>query len=88
MSKLGKSLIKALKEAKRKGIFTLQASPNVADLRQSLNLSQHQFAKTYRINLETLKKWEQGKRIPDSISRAYLTCIKKAPAMIKKLVNS
>jgi len=87
MSKLGQELIDAVKEANEKGLVTLQTSPDVAVLRKKLKLSQSAFAKRYRINAETLKKWEQHRREPDSISRAYLTCIEKAPDLIFELVN-
>jgi len=88
MSKLGKELISALKEAKKKGLVTLEMLPDVAKLRKRLKLSQHAFAEIYRIQPETLKKWEQKKRIPDSISRAYLKCIQEAPKIIEQLVNA
>lgn len=88
MSKTGKAMIEAVEEAKIKGLTTLQVSPDVVKLRKDLKLSQKTFAETYRINPETLKKWEQHKRQPDSISCAYLKCIAKNPEMIKKLVNS
>lgn len=88
MSKLGKNLISAIKEAKKKGLVTLQTSPDVGSLRRKLKLSQQGFAEKYRINLETIKKWEQHKREPDTISRAYLKCIEKNPKVIEKLVNS
>ena len=88
MSKLGKALIAAVTTAQKEGLVTLQASPDVAALRKKLKLSQIRFAKTYRINSDTLKKWEQRKRQPDSISRAYLKCIEKNPEMIAQLVNS
>ena len=80
--------MRAVKEAKEKGLVTLQASPNIAALRKKLKLSQQKFAETYHINPETIKKWEQHKREPDTISRAYLRCIEKNPKMIKQLVNS
>lgn len=88
MPKLGKELISALKEAKKEGLVTLKASPDVASLRKRLHLSQSTFAEAYHINPETVKKWEQKKRVPDSISRAYLKCIEEAPDLIKQLVNN
>lgn len=88
MSKIGKALITAIKEAKEQALVTLQASPDVAELRKRLKLSQKKFADTYHINPETIKKWEQHKRDPDSISRAYLKCIEKNPKIIEQLVNS
>jgi len=87
MSHIGKQLIKALEEAKSSGLVTLHATPDVAKLRRQLKLSQSKFAEIYRINVETLKKWEQHKREPDSISRAYLKCIKNDPITIQKLVS-
>lgn len=87
MSKVGKSLIAAIEEAKETGLVAVDVSPDVAALRKKLKLSQKQFSEAYRINAETLKKWEQKKRLPDSISRAYLTCIEKAPDVIRQLVS-
>ncbi len=87
MSKLGKGLVNALKEAKKKGLVTLQASPDVGKLRKKLKLSQREFSAAYHINIETLRKWEQHQRNPDSISRAYLKCIQNAPTLIQKLIN-
>jgi putative transcriptional regulator len=88
MSKMGKKIIRTIKEANKKGLVTLEAAPNTAILRKKLCLSQQQFAAAYCINVETLKKWEQHKRTPDSISRAYLKCIEKQPKYIENVVNS
>jgi DNA-binding transcriptional regulator YiaG len=88
MSKLGKALISAIEDAKENGVITLTPSTDVAKLRKHLKLTQQHFAEIYHINPETLKKWEQHKREPDSISRAYLKCIEKNPEIIRELVNS
>jgi len=87
MSSLGKDIISALKEAKKKGFVTLETSPDVAKLRKKLKLSQREFSAVYHINIETVRKWEQGQRDPDSISRAYLKCIQNNPELIRELVN-
>lgn len=87
MSNLGKDIINALKEAKKKGFVTLETSPDVAKLRKKLKLSQREFSAVYHINIETLRKWEQHQRDPDSISRAYLKCIQNDPELIRDLVN-
>lgn len=87
MSDLGKDIINALKEAKKKGFVTLETSPDVAKLRKKLKLSQREFSAIYHINIETLRKWEQHQRDPDTISRAYLKCIQNDPELIRDLVN-
>lgn len=88
MSSIGKALITAVNSAKNGGLVTLQASPDVAALRKRLKLSQSRFAEKYHINPETIKKWEQHKREPDSISRAYLKCIEQNPKIMEQLVNA
>ncbi len=87
MKDIGKELIKAVKEAQKKGMVTLEASPDVGKLRKTLKLTQKQFSIIYHINIETLRKWEQHQRDPDTISRAYLKCIQNDPNVIRELVN-
>ena len=87
MKDIGKELIKAVKEAQKKGMVTLEASPDVGKLRKTLKLTQKQFSIIYHINIETLRKWEQHQRDPDTISRAYLKCIQNDPIVIRDLVN-
>lgn len=39
---------------------------SIVELRKMTGLSQSKFAKEYKINIETLKKWEQGRhKIPE-----------------------
>ena len=44
INKLGKDIISTLKEAKKKGLVTLQTSPDVGKLRKKLKLSQREFS--------------------------------------------
>jgi putative transcriptional regulator len=53
------------------------AGRRVRLLRQSLNLSQPQFAERYRINLGRLRDIEQGRTMPDSAFLAYITVIEQ-----------
>jgi len=87
---LGRELVDAVNEALtspstgrvRKSAF------NVKGLRTKLHLTQKEFSSQYHINLETLRNWEQEKRIPDLTSIAFLTCIAKSPDTIYQLLNS
>jgi putative transcriptional regulator len=45
-------------------------------------MSQHRFAKAYRIPLATLKNWEQGRRHPDAPAAAYLLAIERRPKAV------
>ena len=52
--------------------------PNPVDvkrLRESAKMSQAEFANTFCINPRTLQDWEQGRRKPDTTTRAYLAVI-------------
>ncbi len=86
---LGQELIDAVDEAlKSPGIGRVVRSAfDVKGLRKKLNLTQKEFSNVYHINLETLKNWEQEKRVPDLTSISFLTCIERNPLVIKKLLN-
>ena len=51
-------------------------------------MSQAKFAKAFAINLAALKNWEQGRRQPDPMARAYLTVIAKNPTAVKKALEA
>lgn len=91
MSDFGKELISDLKASvasKDKGRLVRPSPSSIKKMRLSQKMSQSVFAKEYQINLETLKAWEQGKRVPDSVSTAYLTCIEKKPDVIRNILHS
>jgi putative transcriptional regulator len=86
---LGQELVDAVDEALiTPGTGRLVKSTfDVKGLRKKLKLTQKEFSCVYHINLETLKNWEQEKRIPDLTSISFLTCIAKNPVVIKHLLN-
>ena len=48
---------------------------DVKEIRESAKMSQAEFAKAFCINPRTLQDWEQGRRKPDTTTRAYLAVI-------------
>ena len=61
-----------------------RASPmDVKGIRQKVGMSQAEFAATFSLNRRTLQEWEQGKSVPDSAVRAYLTVIERNPAAVR-----
>jgi putative transcriptional regulator len=52
-------------------------------LRRRLGLSQSEFARQFMLNLRTLQDWEQGRRKPEDIARAYLRVIERNPDAVK-----
>ena len=51
-------------------------------VRKRLGLSQAAFARRFQINLRTLQDWEQGRRAPEEVARAYLRVIERNPAAV------
>jgi len=86
---LGQELLSIVDEALKnpKSCKIVRPKIDVVKIRKNLKLTQKQFAKKYHINIETLRNWEQGKRIPDGTSIAYLTCINKTPDIIDNVLN-
>ena len=86
---VGQQLIEAVQEAintKQPG-KVVRPCINVAELRKQLKMTQKEFSDSYYIKLQTLRNWEQEKRIPDSTTLAYLTCIAERPKLIHKILH-
>jgi putative transcriptional regulator len=58
------------------------AAPVVRDLRRRARLTQLEFASRLGVPVETIRNWEQGKRMPRGPARALLAVIAHAPEMV------
>jgi putative transcriptional regulator len=56
--------------------------PAVRDLRRRARLTQLEFASRLGVPVETIRNWEQGKRMPRGPARALLAVIAHAPEMV------
>ena len=54
-------------------------SIDVRKLRSTLNLSQAEFAMLFGFKLDTVRNWEQEKRVPNAQARALLKIIEHDP---------
>jgi putative transcriptional regulator len=57
-------------------------TPPVRDLRRRARLTQLEFAARLGVPVETIRNWEQGKRMPRGPARALLAVIAHAPEMV------
>ena len=55
--------------------FVLPDVVDVKRIRAQAGMSQAEFARAFCINPRTLQEWEQGRRKPDTTTRAYLAVI-------------
>ena len=58
------------------------ALPAVRDLRRRSHLTQQEFAARLGVPVETIRNWEQGKRLPRGPARALLAVIAHAPETV------
>jgi putative transcriptional regulator len=56
--------------------------PGVRDLRRRARLTQLEFAARLGVPVETIRNWEQGKRMPRGPARALLAVIAHAPETV------
>ncbi len=55
-------------------------------LRERLEMTQDEFAATFRVPVGTLRDWEQRRSWPDAPARALLLAIERDPKRMKKLL--
>ncbi|MEA2940683.1 MAG: putative transcriptional regulator [Bradyrhizobium sp.] len=63
-------------------------APTARDLRRRARLTQTEFAARLGVPVETIRNWEQGKRLPRGPSRALLTIIAHAPETVFAALSS
>ncbi|HYD07043.1 MAG TPA: helix-turn-helix domain-containing protein [Reyranella sp.] len=64
------------------------AKVNVKAIRAKTGMSQAEFARTFRIPMPTLSKWEQGQRSPTGPARLLLHMIDREPKSVLKVVRA
>lgn len=65
--------------------------PQVIDvraIRTRLGMTQQEFAGRFGFSINTLRHWEQGKRVPEGPTRAYLVVIDRAPKVVQKALRA
>jgi putative transcriptional regulator len=62
--------------------------PNVRALRESLKLTQEQFAARFHLPLGTVRDWEQGAHRPDKAAEVLLTVIARDPEAVARALES
>jgi len=96
MSKIGASIIRGMKEAiafaegtADMSLYRVHIPPeiDVRAIRDRLGLTQQQFAVRFGFNINTLRHWEQGRRVPEGPTRAYLIVIDREPKAVEKALR-
>jgi putative transcriptional regulator len=97
MSKVGESIIRGLEQAlafaegtAEEGTYVVHIPPeiDIKAIRGRLGMTQQEFANRFDFNINTLRHWEQGRRVPDGTARAYLKVIDREPEAVQKALRS
>jgi putative transcriptional regulator len=96
MSKVAHSIRRGLEEAlayaegtadlSRYGIH-VPADIDVKAIRTRLSMTQEEFAGRFGFSINTLRHWEQGRRVPEGPTRAYLLVIDRDPKAVQKALG-
>jgi putative transcriptional regulator len=96
VSEIGKSMIRGLEQAlaiangtAEKGTYVVHipAEIDVRAIRARLGMTQQEFAIQFGFNINTLRHWEQGRRVPEGPTRAYLLVIDREPQAVQKALR-
>lgn len=96
-SKVAESIRRGLEEAvayaegtadiSRYGVH-VPADIDVKAIRAKLNMTQEEFAGQFGFSINTLRHWEQGRRVPEGPTRAYLLVIDRNPKAVRKALRA
>jgi putative transcriptional regulator len=92
MSKAGKRLIESAQQALDFVEGKAEASdyrihiPDAIDvkrIRESLHMSQTEFAAYFGFSVRTLQEWEQGRSVPRGVAKNFLILLQRDPDMVR-----
>jgi len=66
---------------------SIPAQVDVKAIRSRLKMTQEQFAIRFGFSINTLRHWEQGRRVPEGPTRAYLLVIDREPEAVQKALR-
>jgi len=60
---------------------------DVKAIRAKLGMTQEEFAGRFGFSVNTLRHWEQGRRVPEGPTRAYLLVIDRDPKAVQRALR-
>lgn len=95
MSEAGKRLIESAQQALDFATGTarpetyrvhIPADIDAKKIRESLGMSQAEFAEHFGFSVRTLQEWEQGRSMPRGVARNFLILLQREPEMVRKVL--
>ena len=66
----------------------MRRTPRIKIIRRALGLTQEEFSARLHIPVGTLRDWEQGRKEPDAVARAYLEVIGRNPSAVAEALRA
>jgi putative transcriptional regulator len=87
MSVEGAELLKAVKQmkAKEKGRVYTSEQLLAISARQSVSLTQKEFAQLLNVSIDSIQDWEQGRRSPRGAAKTLLRIAQEHPEVLEKI---
>jgi putative transcriptional regulator len=89
ISEEGAELLKAVKQMKagKKGRVYTPEQLLAISARQSVNLTQKEFARLLNVSVDSVQDWEQGRRSPRGAARTLLRVVHEHPEVLEQLAG-
>ena len=96
MSEVGEGVLRGLEQAlafiegtadESQYVVHIPPEIDIKAIRGRLDMTQKEFADRFDFNINTLRHWEQGRRVPDGTARAYLRVIDREPEAVQKALR-
>lgn len=68
-------------------VVHIPAEIDVKAIRVRLGMTQQEFAVRFGFSVNTVRHWEQGRRVPEGPTRAYLLVIDREPKAVQKALR-
>ena len=68
-------------------VVHIPAEIDVRAIRGRLGMTQQEFAICFGFSVNTVRHWEQGRRVPEGPTRAYLMVIDREPKAVQKALR-
>lgn len=76
---IGAEILDGIRDIKAGRTGRVTTVPSISLTRESLGLSQAQFARLMGVSVRTLQEWEQGRRAPSGAARTLLLIANRNP---------
>jgi putative transcriptional regulator len=95
MSKAGKRLLESAEQALAFAEGRAEAADyrvhipkeiDVRNIRETLHMSQSEFADYFGFSVRTLQEWEQGRSEPRGVAKNFLLLLQREPDMVRKVL--